>query len=620
MRKAETLLNIIRDRGKRGLAVKGIYRMLYQQELYLIAYGRLYRNDGAMTKGSTEETVDGMSIEKIRNIIESIRFERYKWSPVRRVHIPKKDKKQTRPLGLPSFSDKLLQEVIRLILEAYYEPKFSETSHGFRPGRGCHTALRMVSQKGFATKWFIEGDIKACFDRIDHTVLINILKEDFKDNRFISLIEKLLQAGYLENWVYNRTYSGVPQGSIIGPILTNLVLNKLDRFMEEMIEQFNKGDRRRTYKEYEKLAGQIKKSKRKDQKDEVAILRKKLRTMPSKMPDDPDFKRFWYVRYADDWLAGVMGTKAEAEMIKDKVKNYLKNELKLELSKEKTLITHARSEQAKFLGYHVRTLHCDTKLKNGQRSINGGISFSIPPTVINEKRAKYTRNGKMMHRPERLKDEPYSIINQYQSEYRGLVQYYIMAQNLHRLAHLRHTMEVSLVKTLAGKYKTTVKRIYKEYGATIKIAEKTYKVLQVVIPRKDKKPLKTHFGGVPLIINKRAEINDDKRMWAWNNRTEVVERLLADKCELCDSRESVEVHHIRKLSDIKPKNGKEVAQWKYLMIARNRKTLVVCKKCHVKIHNGEHDGKSLKRIVTTGEPREIERLMRGSERGSWKSG
>lgn len=620
MRKAETLLDIIRDRGKRGLTVNGIYRMLYQQELYLIAYGRLYRNDGAMTKGATEETVDGMSIEKIKNIIESLRFERYRWSPVRRVHIPKKDKKQTCPLGLPSFRDKLLQEVIRLILEAYYEPKSSETSHGFRPGRGCHTALRMVSQKGFATKWFIEGDIKACFDGIDHTVLINILKEDFKDNRFISLIEGLLQAGYLEKWVYNRTYSGVPQGSIIGPILTNLVLNKLDRFMEKMIAQFNKGDRRKTHKEYEKLAGQIERSKKKGQKDEVTILRKRLRTIPSRMPNDPDFKRLWYVRYADDWLAGVIGTKAEAEMIKDKVKNYLKNELKLELSKEKTLITHARSEQAKFLGYHVRTLHCDTKLKNGQRSINGGISFSIPPTVINEKRANYTRNGKIIHRPERLKDEPYSIISEYQSEYRGLVQYYIMAQNLHRLTHVRHTMEVSLIKTLANKYKSTCRKIYQKYGATIKLAKDTYKVLQVVIPRENKKPLKAHFGAVPLIINKRVQIIDDKRKTVWNNRTEVVERLLAEKCELCDSRESVEVHHIRKLADIKPKRGKEVAQWKYLMIARNRKTLVVCKECHVKIHNGEHDGKSLKRIVTTGEPREVESLTRGSERGSWKSG
>lgn len=179
MRKAETLLNIIRDRGKRGLVVKDIYRMLYQKDLYLTAYAKLYKNNGAMTKGATMETVDGMSMEKINNLIELLKFERYRWTPVRRIYIPKKGKNQMRSLGLPSYSDKLLQEVIRLILEAYYEPQFSESSHGFRPGRGCHTALQMVAQKGSGTKWFIEGDIKACFDRIDHTVLINILKKDF---------------------------------------------------------------------------------------------------------------------------------------------------------------------------------------------------------------------------------------------------------------------------------------------------------------------------------------------------------------------------------------------------------------------------------------------------------
>lgn len=362
MRRAETLLNIIRDRGKRGLAVNEIYRMFYQTDLYLIAYSRLYKNNGAMTKGVTEETIDGMSMEKINKIIESLRFERYRWTPVRRVHIPKKDKKQTRPLGLPTFSDKLLQEVVRLILEAYYEPQFSESSHGFRPGRGCHTALRMVRQKGSGTKWFIEGDIKACFDRIDHTVLLDILKKDFKDNRFIQLIEKLLQAGYLENWKYHKTYNGVPQGSIVGPILTNLVMNKLDKYMEKLISEFTKGTERKRDGEHRRITQLIKRRKRTNYKVEtIRNLYQALRKSPSRMPDDPDFKRMWYVRYADDWLAGIAGTKKEAEMIKEKAQHYLKHELKLELNGEKTLITHAASEQAKFLGYHIQTSCCNLK-------------------------------------------------------------------------------------------------------------------------------------------------------------------------------------------------------------------------------------------------------------------
>ena len=215
MRDAETILNIIRKRGQRGLAVEDAYRLLYQRDLYLCAYGKLYRNKGAMTEGTTPETVDGISLEKIETIINLLRNERYKWISVRRIFIPKKNgKTKLRPLGLPSWSDKLLQEVIRSILEAYYEPQFSVHSHGVRPKRGCHTALREVIQKGKGTKWFIEGDICACFDKIDHSALLSILQESFHDNRFIRLLGGLLKAGYLEDWRYNHTYSGVPQGGL----------------------------------------------------------------------------------------------------------------------------------------------------------------------------------------------------------------------------------------------------------------------------------------------------------------------------------------------------------------------------------------------------------------------
>ncbi len=175
MRKAETVLSVIRERGKRGLPLTDVYRQLYNEELYLRAYGRIYRNDGAMTRGMTDETVDGMSREKILSIIEALRGERYRWTPVRRVEIPKKNGK-TRPLGIPTWSDKLLQEVMRLIMEAYYEPQFSDLSHGFRPQRGCHTALASIQRGWTGTKWFIEGDIKGCFDNIDHEVLLKILR------------------------------------------------------------------------------------------------------------------------------------------------------------------------------------------------------------------------------------------------------------------------------------------------------------------------------------------------------------------------------------------------------------------------------------------------------------
>jgi group II intron reverse transcriptase/maturase len=250
MRTAEMELNIIRERGRRGLPLERLYRQLYNRDLYLRAYAKLYRNEGAMTPGATSETVDGMTLRKIDTIIEALRQERYRWTPVRRVYIPKRNGK-LRPLGMPPWSDKLLQEVIRQLFEAYYEPQFSPHAHGFRAGRGCHTALHEITQHWRGVKWFIEGDICSFYDRMDHTVLLNILREKIHDNRFIRLMENLLRAGYLEEWYYHETFSGVPQGGVISPILSNLVLDKLDKFVEQtLIPMYTRGDRRKTYPPY----------------------------------------------------------------------------------------------------------------------------------------------------------------------------------------------------------------------------------------------------------------------------------------------------------------------------------------------------------------------------------
>jgi Reverse transcriptase (RNA-dependent DNA polymerase) len=209
----ETYLGLLRERGKRGLPVKRVYRQLYNTNLYLTAYGRVYRNAGAMTPGVIEETADGTSLETFEAIIAALKQERYQWQPARRTSILKKNGKK-RPLGIPVWSDKLLAEVMRMILDAYFDGTFSEHSHGFREGRGCHTALREIYRTWQGTVWIIEGDIADCFGSLDHNLIISALAEHIQDGRFLNLVKKLLDAGYMEDWKLNNTFSGVPQGGL----------------------------------------------------------------------------------------------------------------------------------------------------------------------------------------------------------------------------------------------------------------------------------------------------------------------------------------------------------------------------------------------------------------------
>src|SRR5216683_1616766 len=243
MQSAETVLGVLRERGRRGLPLEELYRQMFNPQLYLMAYGRIYSNHGAMTPGASGETADGMSARKIARIIDEMRSERFRFGPARRIYIPKKTGKK-RPLGLPSWTDKLVGEVMRLLLETYYEPQFSDRSHGFRPGRGCHTALSEVANTWTGTTWFIEGDISDCFGSLDHDVMVRILSEKIRDNRFLRLVRSMLQAGYLEDWAWHATLSGAPQGGVASPILSNIYLHRLDYFVETvLIPQYTRGVR-----------------------------------------------------------------------------------------------------------------------------------------------------------------------------------------------------------------------------------------------------------------------------------------------------------------------------------------------------------------------------------------
>lgn len=371
MRSAEPVLAIIRERGQQGLPLEDIYRQRYNPTLYLAASAKLYPNKGAMTPGTTTETVDGMSMEKMLQLIDDIRHERHQWTPVRRVYIPKKSGKQ-RPLGLPTWKDKLLQEVMRSILEAYSEPQMSQHSHGVRPERGCQTALREIQAHWTGTRWFIEGDIAGYFDSIDHEVLMEILGEKLRDNRFLRLISNLLRSGYLEEWTFHKTMSGTPQGGVVRPILANSYFDQRDKYVEQiLLPEYTRGAKRAAHPAYKRITDQIAYRKRKGQKKEYRELRKHLHHLPSYDPDDAHSRRWRSVRYADETLFGFAGPRQEAQEITQKLRLFLREKLQLEFSEEKTLITQASTQAACFLGYEIRNQHNESKHAKKRRSVNG---------------------------------------------------------------------------------------------------------------------------------------------------------------------------------------------------------------------------------------------------------
>lgn len=313
-----------------------LYRNLFNPDFFLLAYQNVYANQGAMTPGADGTTLDDVGQKRIESLIRTLKDRSYHPQPARRQYIPKKSGGQ-RPLGIPSANDKLVQEVVRMLLESIYEPTFSKFSHGFRPGRSCHTALAQIQHNFTGVKWFIEGDIKAYFDTIDHHVLVNILRRRITDEDFLALIWKFLKAGYLDQWQLHGTYSGAPQGSGLSPVLANLYLHELDQFMVEYQARFNRGTQRTHGKEYAKLKGIHQRRREQyaacwstmtpEAKDAARRDIRKIRAMvlrtPSKDPMDPHYRRIQYVRYADDLLVGVIGSKADAHAIKTDMGQFL---------------------------------------------------------------------------------------------------------------------------------------------------------------------------------------------------------------------------------------------------------------------------------------------------------
>ena len=599
MEKSERVLKALSDHSQSSdYKYERLYRYLFSEEMFAVAYQRIYAKQGNMTPGTDGKTIDEMSLERIERLIVSLKDESYQPHPARRVYIPKKNGKK-RPLGIPSFEDKLVQEVVRLLLEAIYEGHFEGTSHGFRPHRSCHTALGMI-QKSFAgAKWFIEGDIKGFFDNIDHNVLISILRERISDERFLRLIRKFLNAGYVEDWKYNKTYSGTPQGGIISPILANIYLDKFDMYIKEYAAKFRKGDRRSINPEYWRLNNKKNWLKQKLQKTsdeqmrksylyEIAQLSKQMLSTPHKDAMDADFRRLQYVRYADDFLISVIGSKSECETIKADITQFMREQLKLELSDEKTLITHAQ-DKAKFLGYEIFIRKSDAVKRNKdgvlKRDFNGAVVLTLNSAVIQKKLTEYNalevRNidGKDIwwSKPRRymtpMKSE--EILAQYNAEIRGLYNYYSLATNVSKeCASFAFIMKMSMFKTLGWKLNTSARKVRQKYQ----------KDKDFVIPYNDakgKQKYRVFYNEGFKKRNAQFDVDYDKLpQTMYVPYPSLVERLKDGRCELCGKEGEVVMHHVRTLTKLKGNN-----EWEKLMLKRQRKTLVVCEDCNLMIQN-----------------------------------
>lgn len=600
MRSPERVLNSLNEHSKdSSYKFERLYRLLFNEELFYVAYQKIASNGGSTTKGSDGCSIDGMSLARIETLIASLKDESYQPHPSRRVHIPKKNGK-TRPLGIPAFEDKLVQEVVRMILEAIYEGHFETTSHGFRPKRSCHTALLHIQKTFNGAKWFIEGDIKGFFDNIDHDVLVGILRERISDDRFIRLIRKFLKAGYVEDWTFHNTYSGTPQGGIVSPILANIYLDKLDKYVKEYIQHFDKGTKRRPGKESNNLANERKRTVRKLKKvkdgTEKAALVARLKAIeqeraafPNGDEMDESYRRLKYIRYADDFILGVIGSKEEAQRIKEDIKSFLSASLALELSEEKTLITHT-GKSAKFLGYEITV----TRDNHQRRDVRGclrrtygkRVRLNVSMATLRDKLLEYgameikLRNGKEVWKPKcrsgLIFNDDLEILDRYNRETVGFCNYYLIANNCVVLHNFRYIMEYSMYKTFAGKYRSTVRKINKKYRYN-KLFTVKYEQKGAI---KSRTFYKTSFKRRTTAFNGSCDI--EPYSIADVSRTNLTDRLKAEKCELCGATGKLIMHHVRNLKDLK---GKE--SWERLMSARKRKTIALCPSCHRLRHLGK---------------------------------
>ena len=584
-----------------GKRINGLHRLMRSPYLFERAYEKVSRNKGALTPGVDGKTFDGMSLEKLADIARRVADGTYRFRPVRRVYIPK-DNGKTRPLGIPTVEDRLVQEAVRTILEAIYEPVFFDESHGFRPGRSCHTALSLIKKTWTGCKWLIEVDVRGFFDNIDHDVLLGLLKKRIDDDRFIGLIDGMLKAGYMEDWVYGRTYSGTPQGGVVSPLLANIYLHELDQLMQTMKAGFNKGRKRRPFPRYMALQWRVLRLRRKidrlraegaDQAEidsalaKIKAINEERRKVPSVDPMDPNFKRLRYCRYADDFLIGVIGSKRNAREIMVAVERFLTETLKLAVAPEKSGV-HAASRGVTFLGYRISTYTSHGAGRKSSRKgpagrtwrvvrrpTSGNVSLRVPRKEVTAFCRRYgygdlaRKNGR--RRVQFTPSSDRNIVLAYNSEFRGFANYYSFADDVKSaLGLLELVVSRSLVKTLAMRHRTTTAKIRKRLSKGT-----DYQVSSVV--RGEVRSLKLWrlkhltrtFWTSPTI----DEVT--KGAWWVKSPNDLVDRLNARECEACgDTTGPFVMHHRRGGRDwrTQPLTNRSLP-------SVQRGTIVLCPRC-----------------------------------------
>lgn len=594
MRNPEYVLKSLSEKAKnKEYRYERLYRNLYNPEFYLLAYQNIAKSQGSMTAGADGQTLDGMSMERIERIIAKMKDHSYQPNPARRVYIAKKNSNKKRPLGIPSTDDKLIQEIIRMILEAIYEPIFSNNSHGFRPNRSCHTALKEITTLFTGAKWIIEGDIKACFDSFDHHVTIELLRKRIKDEAFISLMWKFLRAGYMEQWEYHKTYSGSPQGSGMSPILANIYLHELDVFMDELKNNFDKGDtrNRKVHKDHDKVRWAYRKAKSNLEANRTEENRKAFKeaqkimlSTPHLNEMDESYKRVQYNRYADDFLIAVNGSKEDAQSIKEQVRVFLENELKLIMSEEKTHVTHS-SEKVRYLGYDIRVSRSqDTKrTKKGlQRVWYGKVQLYMPKEKWIAKLRDYgafkikkneagKETWKPIHRGVLMHLDEVAIISKYNSEIRGLYNYYRMAINVCNLDKFYFIMRGSCLKTLASKHDSSVMKMYKKYKSDKGDFGVNYTTKSGV------RRCEFYNDGFRRNVSNAPDFADIMPEYRTQIKsTSLAGRLRSGKCEACGALDvKVYMRHVKRLKDLNTDN-----EFDMLMIEKRRKSLALCRNCY----------------------------------------